>query len=245
MDAQQKAEKMERHLLKTQFPMECEELPFDDLTPEEQIVVIKCKNHDDLTDNEFSLLKKTLVRYREGITKYRPSETVEAFERTENMILTEKEWLDIVDNQFQKNLRVNVPFNEQWYPMEFEILPLDDSRVVETLQTHVDLFKDYSREDMLVWTKAQQGSPISPEEEQIVRKMTQEIQDKSSDDRIKSMNHFLASQLRLPESTSDIEVRIEFWKKFPFIVKSAIMFKVEDRLGLTEQSNEKLFPSGE
>ena len=146
MDAQQKAEKMERHLLKTQFPIECEELPFDDLTPEEQIVVIKCKNHDDLTDDEFSLLKKTLVRYREGITKYRPSETVEAFERTENMILTEKEWLDIVDNQFQKNLRVNVPFNEQWYPMEFEILPLDDSRVVETLQTHVDLFKDYSIE---------------------------------------------------------------------------------------------------
>ena len=86
---------------------------------------------------------------------------------------------------------------------------------------------------------------IDEEEEQIVRKMTQEIQDKSSDDRIKSMNHFLASQLRLPESTSDIEVRIEFWKKFPFIVKSAIMFKVEDRLGLTEQSNEKLFPSGE
>lgn len=243
MDSKEKAAKMEKHLLKTQFPLECEEIPLDDLTSEEQIVVIKCKNFEDLTDEEFSLLKKTLVRYREGITKYRPTETIEAFERTENMILTERDWLNIVDNQFDNKLKVNVPFNEQWYPMEFEILPLDDSRVVETLQNHVDLFKDYSKEEMLVWTKAQQGQTVSHEEQQIVRKMTKEIEEKSSEDRIKSMNHFLASQLRLPESTSDINVRVEFWKKFPFIVKSAIMFKVEDRLGLTEQSNEKLFPS--
>ena len=145
--------------------------------------------------------------------------------------------------KYINKLKVNVPFNEQWYPMEFEILPLDDSRIVETLQNHVDLFKDYSKEEMLVWTKAQQGQTVSHEEQQIVRKMTKEIEEKSSEDRIKSMNHFLASQLRLPESTSDINVRVEFWKKFPFIVKSAIMFKVEDRLGLTEQSNEKLFPS--
>ena len=243
MDSKEKAAKMEKHLLKTQFPLECEEIPLDDLTSEEQIVVIKCKNFEDLTDEEFSLLKKTLVRYREGITKYRPTETIEAFERTENMILTERDWLNIVDNQFDNKLKVNVPFNEQWYPMEFEILPLDDSRVVETLQNHVDLFKDYSKEEMLVWTKAQQGQTVSHEEQQIVRKMTKEIEEKSSEDRIKSMNHFLASQLRLPESTSDINIRVEFWKKFPFIVKSAIMFKVEDSLGLTEQSNEKLFPS--
>lgn len=242
MDAEEKAQKMEQHLLKTQFPLECEDLPMGELSIEEQIVVSKCIHQDDLNDEEFKLLKKTLQKYRPAINKLRPSETVEAYEKTENIIHTESEWLDIVDNKFNRMLRVNVPYNGKWYGMEFEILPLDDSRVVSTLQTHVDLFKDYSKEEMIVWNKANQGQTITREEQQIVNKMNKEIEEKNSEDRIKAMNNFLASQLRLPDSTSDIETRVEFWEKFPFVAKSAIMFKVEDRLGLTDQSNEKLFP---
>lgn len=241
----EKAKKMEQHLLRTQFPMECQELPFEDLTSEEQNVVKKCIDHEDLTSDEFTLLKKTLQRYREAINTIRPSESLEVFEQTEDMILTEKDWLDIVDNKQNRMLRVNVPFNSRWYPMEFEILPLDDSRVVSTMQTHIDLFKGYSNEEISIWTRAQQGQAITKEEQQLINKMNKEIESKSSQDRIKSMNKFLAAQLRLPDSTSDIDVRVEFWEKFPFITKAAIMQKVEDHLGLTDQSNEKLFPDSE
>lgn len=239
-----KAAKMEKHLLKTQFPLECEELPFDELTEEEQSVVSKCMNHEDLTDDEFTLLKKTLQAYRKYIRKHRPTEAVEAFEKTQNMIKTEADWLKLVDDKQNRILKVNVPFNGNWYPMEFEILPLDDSSVVSSLQQHVDLFKDYSKEEMKAFTKAQQGQTISPEEAKIVEKINKEIGEKNSEERIKTMNHFLASQLRLPESTSDVETRVEFWEKFPFITKAGIMARVEDRLGLTDQSNEELFPTG-
>ena len=85
---------------------------------------------------------------------------------------------------------------------------------------------------------------ITPEEKQIVDKMTRDMEDKQSEDRIASMNNFLASQLRLPNSTSDKDKRLEFWQKFPFITKAAIMEKVENKLGLTEQKDEKLFPTG-
>lgn len=239
-----KAAKMEKHLLKTTFPLECEELPFDELTEEEQSVVSKCMNHEDLTDDEFTLLKKTLQTYRKYIRKHKPTETVEAFEKTQNIIKTEADWLKLVDDKQNRILKVNVPFNGNWYPMEFEILPLDDSSVVSSLQQHVDLFKDYSKEEMKAFTKAQQGQKISPEEAKIVEKINKEIGEKNSEERIKTMNHFLASQLRLPESTSDVETRVEFWEKFPFITKAGIMAKVEDRLGLTDQSNEELFPTG-
>ena len=243
MAKDKKAEKMEKHLLKTQFPKECEELPFDKLDAEEQEVVTKCINHEELSDDEFSLLKMTLQKYREHIRKHKPSETVEAYENTEQMILTEKDWLALVNDKSARMLKVNVPLNGKWYPMEFEILPLDDSSVVPALQTHVDLFKDYNRDELQAWTKSQQGYEISPEEQQIVDKITKEIEDKQSENRISSMNTFLAAQLRLPNSSSDVEVRKEFWVNFPFIVKSAIMFKVEDRLGLTDQQDEKLFPT--
>lgn len=242
MNPDEKAAKLEKHLLKTQFPLECEDIPLDSLTQEEQLVVIKCKNHADLTDDEFVLLKKTLQRYREAINTYKPSETIEAVETTKNLILTEKEFLDIIDNT-SRVLKVNVPFDGNWYQMEFEILPLDDSRVVTALQTHVDLFKDYSKDEMLLFTKAQQGQVLTPEETSIVQKINKEVEEKSNEDRIHTINNFLAAQLRLPESSEDIEVRKEFWKKFPFLTKSAIMIKVEDRLGLTDQKMEKLFPT--
>ena len=61
MAKDKKAEKMEKHLLKTQFPKECEELPFDKLDAEEQEVVTKCINHEELSEDEFSLLKMTLA----------------------------------------------------------------------------------------------------------------------------------------------------------------------------------------
>ena len=243
MNKDAKAAMVEQELLKVQFPLECEEIPLESLTPEERKVVIKCMDRMDLTDEEFTLLKATLEKYRGAITKYRPTETLEALEKTENMILTESDWLAIVNDKSNRILKVNVPYNSQWYPMAFEILPLDDSRIVTTLQTHIELFKDYSKEEMRVWSKAQQGQTISPEEKQIVDRMTKEIEDKNSEDRISSMNNFLAAQLRLPNSTSDFNVRLEFWEKFPFITKAAIMAKVEDRLGLTDQDSEKLFPT--
>lgn len=244
MSKDKKAAKMEKYLLKTQFPFECEELPFEELNKDEKNVVTKCINHEKLSDDEFKLLKKTLQKYRKAINKLKPSETVEAYENTTNMILTEKEWLDLVNDKSNRMLRVNVPYLEKWYSMEFEILPLDDSSVVGALQTHVDLFQDYSKEEVQLWTRAQQGQVLNPEEKHIIDRITREIEDKQSEDRISAMNDFLASQLRLPNSASDVEVRKEFWVKFPFIVKAAIMTKVEDRLGLTDQQDEKLFPTG-
>lgn len=243
MNQDEKATMVEQELLKTQFPLECEELPLEELTPEERKVVIKCMDRMELTDDEFTLLKATLQKYREAITKHRPTETLEALEKTEQMIQTEADWLAIVNDRSNRMLKVNVPYNGEWYPMEFEILPLDDSHVVPTLETHIELFQDYSKEEMRIWNKANQGQVISPEEKQIVERMNKEIEDKNSEDRITSMNNFLAAQLRLPNSTSDMDTRIEFWVKFPFITKAAIMEKVNDRLGLTDQDSRKLFPT--
>lgn len=233
--------KVEKQLLKTQFPKECEQIPIDTLEEEEKKVVNKCLNHEEFTDEEFKLLKKTLVKYRKYIEKYDVEETIESTEKAKDLILTEKDWLNLVDNT-HNILKVNVPFNGNWYKMEFEVLPLVDSRVVSALQTHINVFKDYNQKELTLFKQAEQGKTMTPEEQAIVDKMMREINEKAGEDRIKSMNEFLAAQLKLPQSTENIETRKEFWAKFPFVTKSAIMLKVEDRLGLGEISNEQLFP---
>lgn len=242
MNSQEQAEKMEKHLLKTRFPLECEEIPLDSLNADEQIVVIKCRDKQELTDDEFKLLKKVLAQYRPSILEYRPNETIEAIDATTEVIKTEKDWLDLIDSTEITLLNVNVPYRGKWYPMTFEVLAMDDSRVVSTLETHVNLFRDYSPEELSAFTKAQQGHKLTREEAAIAQKITKKLEEKTSSNRMETINNFLASQLKLQNSTEDFETRKQFWTKFPFMVKSAIMIKVEDMLGLSEYSNEKLFP---
>lgn len=244
MNSDEKAAKLERHLLKTQFPLECEELPLEALSREEQVVVIKCKDHVELTDDEFTLLKATLQKYREYITKYRPSETISSMKTTVEIIQTEQELLDILDDETNKFLKVHLSYNGKTYELDFEILPIDDSRIVDYMEMNIDLFKDYSDEEKELILKVQEGEEVTPEEQAIVEKLSKEINELAGQEKSKMIEGFLASQLRLPNSSQDYSKRLEFWKKFPFLEKWAIVQKVEDRLGLIERSNEKLFPDG-
>ena len=56
------------------------------------------------------------------------------------------------------------------------------------------------------------------------------------------MVNLLAYQLRLPDSTDDLEARKNFWRKFPFNAKVSVWLQIKDRLGLNEETNELLFP---
>ena len=242
MNSQEKAEKMERHLLKTQFPMECQELPLEALSQEELVVVNKCMCYQELTDDEFTLLKATLQRYRGIINTYKPTETIEAMEKTVQIIRTEQDLIDILDNPSNKILKVNLTYDNQVYPLEFEILPVDDSRIVDYMQMNIDLFKDYNENEKQLFMKSQQGEELTPEEIAVVEKMNRELNEIASQEKTRLIDGFLASQLRLPESSQDYEKRKEFWNKFPFMEIWAIVQRVEEKLGLTEKSNEELFP---
>ena len=109
--------------------------------------------------------------------------------------------------------------------------------------TLLELFQDYSEDERTLFVKAQEGKEITPEEQAVVEKMTVEINAMAGHKKSELIDGFLASQLRLPNSSQDYNKRLEFWRKFPFLEKWAIVQRVEERLGLTERTNEKLFPA--
>lgn len=243
MDSE-KAARMEQHLLKTQFPLECQDLPFDVLSSEELIVVNKCMAQQDLTNEEFTLLKATLQKYRAAIHEHKPTETINAAKKTVQIINTEQDLINILDDTQNQLLRVHLPYHGQVYELDFQILPVDDSRIVDYMQMNIDLFKDYSNEERNLFLQVQEGKKdLTPEEKAVVQNMTQKINAIAGEEKAKMVDGFLASQLRLPNSNQDYNKRLEFWKKFPFMEKWAIVQEVEDRLGLTEKSNEELFPA--
>ena len=232
---------IERSLLKDKFPKEAEQLiGADGLSDYETKLLNKCINHNPINDDEFRDLKKLLNDYRPYLEKYKPGETLEAVDKTKRIIQTEQDFLDLVDNT-NNELHINIPFQGELYPVDLEVLPLDDSRMVKQLSRHVDLFKGLEPEDIILFNEAQQGKELDDKEQAIVDKLTREIEERASESRIEEANELLASQTRIKGSDADYNTRLRFWEKFNFAAKFAISFRVEEILGLNDNVTEQLF----
>lgn len=236
---------IERSLLKEKFPGEAKQIiGVDGLSDYETKLLNKCINHNPINEEEFTDLKRLLNDYRPYLNKYKPEETLEAIDKTKRIIQTEQDFLDMVDNTHNE-LHINIPFQGELYPVTLEILPLSDSSAIKALSHHIDLFNEYNPDDILTFNKAQEGEELNPKEQALVDKMTKEIEDKASENRIVTTNEFLASQTRLKGSNADYNTRLRFWQKFNFAAKFAISFRVEEILGLKEDITESLFRDDE
>lgn len=232
---------IERSLLKDKFPKEAEQLiGVDGLSDYETKLLNKCINHNPIDDVEFRDLKKLLNDYRPYLEKYKPGETLEAVDKTKRIIQTEQDFLDLVDNT-NNELHINIPFQGELYPVDLEVLPVDDSRMIKQLSRHVDLFKGLEPEDIILFNEAQQGKELDDKEQAIVDKLTREIEERASESRIEEANELLASQTRIKGSDADYNTRLRFWEKFNFAAKFAISFRVEEILGLNDNVTEQLF----
>ena len=232
---------IERSLLKDKFPEEAEQIiGVDGLSDYETKLLNKCIHHNPIDDDEFKDLKRLLNDYRPYISKYKPNETLEAVDKTKRIIQTEQDFLDMVDNTHNE-LHINIPFQGELYPVDLEILPLEDSRMIRQLSQHVDLFKGLEPDEILLFNDAQQGKELDEKERAIVDKITREIEERASENRMEQIDDLLASQTKLKRSDSDYDTRLKFWKNFNFQAKFAIYFKVEDILGLNEDITNRLF----
>ena len=126
---------------------------------------------------------------------------------------------------------------------------LDKAGVIseESFDEIIDSLPDFDIDDATTYTNAVNKEPeeMTDDERHIVDKMSRLIQEKLSTKKVEAVNNFLANQLKIKDSDSDLETRLEFWKKFHFNAKFTVFVVVQKRLGLTEISNEKLFPLGE
>lgn len=239
------ASDIEKELLKTRYPLECESLPMEALDSEEQRVVQKCINGEQFNDKDFKLLKKTLQKYREIITEQRPDEVIDDIEKTIQIIKTEKDLLDLLDAPERRKLLVHLPIGTKTVSLDFDVEPLDDSRVVDSLQMQLDLFRDFSKKEQQTYNRAQAGQTLTREEKAVVDNMNTRINEMVSEHNEEICNKVLASQLRLPESSQSYDDRLYFWTRFPFNAKFSIFMRVQNMLGLTEQDSEELFPTRE
>ena len=239
---------LERNLLKTTWVKEAELIqkfvPVEDLTKSQQKILQKCVDKEDFTDKQLADLKLILNKYRKILQEINPQKTVDTVEDAVQMIQTEADFISLMTADEQKKLLVNITtYDGRKLGFDFIVQPISDSRIIETLEMQVDLFRDYSTQEQLIYSKASNGQVLTYDEQAIYNRMNEEILKKQSTERISTMNTFLANQLILENSNSTLEERMRFWDLFPFTSKVGVFIRVQDMLGLSETKNAELFPT--
>lgn len=231
---------IEEFWIKNRLPKEVETLPYDLLTPSEQAIIDKVKNGDDLTDEEITIIKKLRIDYDEPLKKYNAEEIVKSNEILNETLGTEQELLDFVYNKEPPIIKIQLPINGVYKQFNFTVKPLDDSNAVKMMEPHIDIFKDLSDEERKVYNKNQENQDLNPKEEKVLQHIQDKISKNQSRSQMENITELLASQVEEPKSLS-FEEKKSFWNNFNFIARVQIYSKVLDKLGLTEEFNDKLF----
>lgn len=240
----EKNKQIDKYLIETKFPAELKKIPKGELNEEEQVIADKILNKEEITDDEFQQIKKTINRWRKAINKYDIDEIEDAQEKTVQIIKTSQELIDIMDDDDNRKITCELTYFGKIYQMTFNVKPLNDSRALQALSLDLDLFKDYSARDKQVYAKSQTGQKLTPEEQKIVEAINESINNNVEENQEELITKFLARQLRLADETEDnYEQRVEFWQKFPLNQRVSTFLEVEKLLGLTEDDNYKLFPT--
>ena len=173
--------------------------------------------------------------------KYDANNIIESNKMLEKSIATEQDLLDFVYGEYDMTIKMNLPFKDGTKLFTFTVKPLDDSRAVDFLEQHIDIFRDLSDEERKIYDKNTNGETLNPVEEKVLKHINEQISENQSKSQMENITKILSYQLEEPKSLS-FEEKKQFWNNFPFLMRVQLYSKVMEKLGLTQSFNDELFP---
>lgn len=231
---------IEKFYIEKRLPKEVETLPYDLLDEEDQEIIDKIRAKEELSKEEVSKIKETRMEYDSVLKKYDANEIIKSNEILEETIATEQELLDMVYNQDDIVIKMYIPTKNGEKLFPFTVKPLTDSRAVQMLDQHIDIFRDLSDEERKIYAKDSNGQKLNPKEEAVLEHINNKISENRTRSQMDEICNFLAYQIEEPKDMS-YEEKVEFWERFDFFHRVALYGKVIEKLGLTQEFNDKLF----
>lgn len=228
------------------FPEECKRLPLEYLEENEKTLAQKCINQEELTNEEFTDLKKLLADYRPFLKRYDPIKIEENIKENVKTIKSSSELLRLLDNPNRYRFDMHQKINGELVRLQFRLKPVSDHDYIELLDVQTRIFKELDNNEKLAYSKLTNNQPISSEEE----KMIQQIQDKIVEkfgDVDKNNDHifdFLLNNVELIVTPSlSREEYEQFWKEMGLGVRALVYEKCKELLKIDEELEVDLFPS--
>lgn len=235
----------DQHNLRTRFPEECKRLPLGYLEPSEKELAEKCINHEEFTEEEVEELRELLARYREYFTKYDSVDFEENLDANIKVIKSSTELLNILNDPNRYRFDMHVKLNRQIYRLEFRLKPLADNEYMDLLDAQTRVFRDLNKSEKMVFSKATNDVPLSPEEE----KMMQSIQDKiveklgDVDKNNDVITEFLIDHVELVDDADlNKTQRKKFWHTMDTGSRVLIYNKCKEIVRIDEDLEVDLFP---
>lgn len=228
------------------FPEECRRLPIGYLEEDEKKLAEKCINGEEFTDEEFEDLQELLSRYREYFSKYDSVELEENIDANIKIIETSTELLNLLDDPNRYRFDMHCKIQGQLYRLAFRLKPLSDSEYMDLIDAQTRVFRDLNKSEKMVYSKATNGVPLSPEEE----KMQQSIQDKIVDklgDVDKNNDVITTFLIDHVELVGDADLnkaqRKKFWHKMDIGTRVLIYNRCKEIVRIDEDLEVDLFPT--
>ena len=238
--------KIKQNYLLDKYKETFEGVPIDKLSSVEKPLVHRCLNDDkDFTDNELAILKKVIEKYGGPVKDLNAKELLTNTDQLMSTIKTEQQLLDLVEKEKEgRDLKVNLPFRDGIHPVTFTVLPPTDSRAIQTMMTHTELFTDFNDKERKIYNKGQEDrSKLNKVEKEVYDNLVQRIMKKTNNDWESTINELLTYQLTIKGRELNREVNRKIWENMNIFVKTAICFKVKDILDFEGMDSEDLFPA--
>ena len=237
-------ENIDKHMLKTRFPLECERLPWEYLEEDEKILAEKCINHEEFTPEELADLKLLLNNYRPFLKKYDVKQAEENIKTTDKIIKTQSELLELLHDKKRYRIDMNYWLNGEKYLLKLKVRPFTDKQYLEGIGSQLGIFRDLNKNEKILINKANNNETLSPEEEKMHKSILNKINKKLEDDeaQVELMTKFLADRLDFVDEQLSFEEKFKFWSEIELTYRVSLFNKVKGILQFNDTFEEELFP---
>lgn len=231
-------------LSKTKWRIEALQIPQEDIICEKELKVLqKCIDREDLDDKELDLLETVLAKYRPAINEIKPMETLETYHDNIEYVEDEHAFLELLDQEARdQTLNMYYPLlNGKEAKLELTVKPITDAKAIMDVGENLDLFKDYTQEEIQIYNDYQMKKEQTPEEIAIATKLQEEIAVVNAD-RIKDVAiEFLALQTTFKDKDSSYEDMKQIYSKMQVGYLLLLFARVKDMTHLDGVETEKIF----
>ena len=231
-------------LSKTKWRIEAMQIPLDDVEcPREQEVLTKCINQEELTKGELDALEGILSKYRPAINEYQPADTLKTYNDNIEYVEDEHAFLELLEREaVDQTLTMYYPLMDgREARLELTVKPITDAKAVMDVGENLDLFKDYTQEEIQAYNDYQMGNSQTPEERAIATRLQQEIATVNAD-RIKEVAiEFLALQTTFKDKKSSYDDMKAVYNRMQVGYLLLLFAKVKDMTHMDDVETEKIF----
>lgn len=227
-----------------EWKKEAQQIPLDEVTPTEAYLLQKYINGDPINNTERDTIKKILEKYRYAIHTIQPEKVLETYQENMEFQSSTEKFLHYSEHYNDlETITMNYPHNEDvTVEYTFDVHPLTDSQAIFDIQNNLSLFKDFTEDEMTLYTNVQAGASLTREEQVIWQGIQKKIDEIAKRDETKVMREYLAMCLTWHDEDNTRDEMLQVFNHMKPVYVALLFARVQQIQHVNDVDLERVFP---